>query len=227
MIKGMGKSSGRGASGAGAAVADLDDAHVVAAYARWAPIYDATFGAYTRGPARIGVAEVNRLPPGRVLELGVGTGNSLPLYDRKHRIVGIDLSREMLARARKRVAEEKLDHVEGLHEMDAGNLAFPPASFDIAIAMFVITVVPDPDRVLAELARVVRPGGRVVLVNHFAVDRGPRAAIERWLARYSAKLGWHPDFPIERVLGQSDLKLLDRRSAKMLEIFTLLVFERV
>ena len=93
--------------------------------------------------------------------------------------------------------------------------------------MFVITVVPDPERVLAELARVVKPGGRVILVNHFAVDKGPRAAIERWLARYSAKLGWRPDFPIERVLGRSDLKLLDRRSVKMLEIFTLLAFERV
>ncbi len=208
-------------------LASINGAHVLAAYARWAPIYDWSFGAYTSGATRIGVAEVNRLPPGRVLELGVGTGISLPLYDRRHRLVGVDLSPDMLARARRRVAEEKLDHVEALHEMDAGNLIFPDASFDTAVAMYVITVVPDPDRVLAEMARVVRPGGRVVLVNHFSAESGPRAAVERWLSRFSAKLGWRPNFPIERVLGKPELKLLERRAVKTFDLFTMLVFERV
>lgn len=208
-------------------LASINGAHVLAAYARWAPIYDWSFGAYTSGATRIGVAEVNGLPPGRVLELGVGTGISLPLYDRKHRLVGVDLSPDMLARARKRVAEEKLDHVEALHEMDAGNVTFPDASFDTAVAMYVITVVPDPDRVLAEMARVVRPGGRVILVNHFSVETGPRAHVERFLSRFSAKLGWRPNFPIERVLGRPELKLLERRAVKAFDLFTMLVFERV
>jgi phosphatidylethanolamine/phosphatidyl-N-methylethanolamine N-methyltransferase len=91
----------------------------------------------------------------------------------------------------------------------------------------VITVVPHPDRVLAEMARVVRPGGRVLLVNHFSVDKGPRAVVERHMARFSAKLGWRPNFPIETVLDRPELRLIERRSVKAMDLFTLLVFERV
>jgi phosphatidylethanolamine/phosphatidyl-N-methylethanolamine N-methyltransferase len=209
-----------------AGIASIDSSHVVAAYARWAPIYDPIFGAFTRGPGRAAIAEINRLPPGRIIELGVGTGLSLPLYERHHRIVGVDLSPDMLARAEKRVSAERLTHVESLLEMDAAKLRFPDASFDAAMAMFVITVVPDPDGVLAEMARVVRPGGRVVLVNHFSVDRGARALVERWLARFSARLGWRPNFPIERVLGRPELRLVKRQPVKAFDLFTLLVFER-
>jgi phosphatidylethanolamine/phosphatidyl-N-methylethanolamine N-methyltransferase len=209
------------------ALATIDDNHVVAAYARWAPIYDWSFGAFTRAPCRAAVAEMNKLPPGRILEIGVGTGISLPLYDRRHRITGIDLSRDMLERAKKRVAEEGLSHVEGLEVMDAGALTFPDGAFDSAMAMFVITVVPDPDKVLAEMVRVVRPGGRVILVSHFSVDKGPRAFVERHLSRFSSRLGWRPNFPIATVLDRPGLSLLDRRAVKSFDLFTMLTFERV
>jgi phosphatidylethanolamine/phosphatidyl-N-methylethanolamine N-methyltransferase len=208
-------------------LAAIDRAHVVAAYARWAPIYDPIFGAFTRGPGRKAIAEINALSPGRVIELGVGTGLSLPLYDRRHRIVGVDLSPDMLARAEKRVSAEHLSHVEALLEMDAANLRFPDRSFDAAMAMFVITVVPDPEGVLAEIIRVVRPGGRVVLVNHFSVEHGLRALVERGMSRFSARLGWRPNFPIERVLSRPELRLVKRQPVKAFDLFTLLVFERV
>ncbi|WP_421726501.1 class I SAM-dependent methyltransferase [Bauldia sp.] len=208
-------------------LATIDDSHVVAAYARWAPIYDRVFGAFTARPCRIAVAEMNKLPSSRVLEVGVGTGISLPLYDRKHRVVGIDLSRDMLDMANKRVATSSLDHVEALEEMDAGQLVFEDQSFDAAMAMFVITVVPDPQRVLSEIVRVVKPGGRVILVSHFSVDKGPRAWAERWLSRFSSRLGWRPDFPIDQVLGRPELKLVDRQAVKSFDIFTMLVFERL
>jgi phosphatidylethanolamine/phosphatidyl-N-methylethanolamine N-methyltransferase len=208
-------------------LAVIKDRHVVAAYARWAPFYDRSFGAFTAVARRAAVAEINKLPPGRVLELGVGTGISLPLYDDKHRIVGIDLTPDMLDRARQKVADEKIGNVEALHEMDAASLNFADHSFDTVMAMFVITVVPDPDRVLAEMVRVVRPGGTIVVVNHFSVETGPRAAVERWLSRYSARLGWRPNFPIERVLGNPEMRLVARRPVKSFDLFTLLVFERV
>jgi phosphatidylethanolamine/phosphatidyl-N-methylethanolamine N-methyltransferase len=210
-----------------AALATINDDHVVAAYARWAPIYDWSFGAFTRSPCRAAVAGMNELPPSRILEIGVGTGISLPLYDRKHRVTGIDLSRDMLERAKKRVAEEGLSHVEGLEVMDASALTFPDAAFDAAMAMFVITVVPDPDKVLAEMARVVRPGGRVILVSHFSVESGPRAFVEKHLSRFSSRLGWRPNFPIETVLGRRELKLIARQAVKSFDLFTMLTFERV
>jgi len=205
----------------------LSEDSVVAAYARWAPIYDPVFGFATGIGRKTAVSTLNELPAGRLLEVGVGTGISLPLYNRHHRIVGIDLSPHMLERAEKRVARLGLTHVEALHEMDAAELSFADASFDIAVAMFVMTVVPDPQRVLAETVRVVRPGGHVVLVNHFSVDKGPRAAIERSLSRYSGALGWHPEFRIEEVLHRKDLKLLRRRSVPPAGIFTLLLFKRL
>jgi phosphatidylethanolamine/phosphatidyl-N-methylethanolamine N-methyltransferase len=205
----------------------LSEDSVVAAYARWAPIYDPVFGFATGIGRKTAVSTLNDLPEGRLLEVGVGTGISLPLYKRRHRIVGLDLSPDMLERAEKRVARLGLANVEALHEMDAADLSFADASFDIAVAMFVMTVVPDPQQVLAEIVRVVRPGGHVVLVNHFSVDKGPRAAIERSLSRYSGALGWHPEFRIDEVLHRKDLKLLRRRSVPPAGIFTLLLFKRL
>jgi phosphatidylethanolamine/phosphatidyl-N-methylethanolamine N-methyltransferase len=204
----------------------LDDAAIVAAYARWAPVYDPIFGVITASAIRATMREVNALPAGDVLEVGVGTGIALPHYKRDHRITGFDLSPDMLARAGKRVAERNLDNVVALLEMDAANLTFADGSFDVAVAMFVMTVVPDPHRVLAEMARVVRPGGRVVVVNHFSAEAGARAAIEKWLSRYSSSLGWNPEFAKETLLGHADLKLVAERSLQPLGLYTLLVFER-
>ena len=211
----------------GGGVVALDDRSVVAAYARWAPVYDQVFGVITTSGRRAAVAALNELPPGRILELGVGTGISLPAYDRAHRVVGIDLSPDMLARAETRVARRRLDHVEALHEMDAARLTLPEQSFDAAVAMFVMSVVPEPKRVLAELVRVVRPGGRVVLVNHFSAEKGPRALVERWLSRFAGALGWHAEFAIETVLGRPELHLVAARRLAPFGLFTLLVFERV
>ncbi len=206
---------------------DLDDAHIVAAYARWAPVYDPVFGVITNSAINKTVAVLNTLPPGRILEIGVGTGLALPRYKRDHRITGIDLSTDMLERARKRVAGQALANIEKLVEMDATHLDFADASFDAAVAMFLITVVPDPAAVLAEAARVVKPGGRIVLANHFSAEHGPRAAFERWLSRFSASLGWNPEFPLERVLGDAHMRLIEKRRLQPLGIYTLLVFERV
>lgn len=204
----------------------LDDAAVVAAYARWAPVYDPIFGIITNRAIVATMHVVNALPVARVLEVGVGTGIALPLYKREHRITGIDLSPEMLARAKKRAADRHLANVEELLEMDAGALSFAEASFDAAVAMFVMSVVPEPGRVLDEMLRVVRPGGRIVMVNHFAAESGVRAIVERWLSRYGSSLGWHPEFAIDTVLGRAEMRLVDQRRLAPFGLYTLLVFER-
>ena len=199
----------------------LDAAAVRTAYRRWASFYDASFGGISTWGRRAAVDAVNALPGRRVLEVGVGTGLALPRYRRDKRVVGIDLSPDMLARARTRVAEAQLVQVEALHEMDAEATSFPDASFDIAAAMFVASVVPHPRRLLAELRRVVRPGGHILFVNHFAAERGLRWWAERTLAPASRALGWHPDFRIEALLPAADLGVASRRAVPPFGLFTL------
>lgn len=200
----------------------LDAAAVRAAYRRWAGVYDATFGAITSVGRRAAVAAVNALPGRRVLEVGVGTGLALPHYAPDKRVVGIDLSPEMLARARARVAVRQLTTVESLLELDAEATGLPGASFDIAVAMFVASVVPHPQRLLAELRRVVRPGGYVLFINHFAAESGPRWWVERALAPASRALGWHPDFRFAALLPPPVLAAARQRRMPPFGLFTLL-----
>ncbi len=183
----------------------LDADAVRAAYARWAGVYDAVFGGISAFGRRRAVAAVNATDAVHVLEVGVGTGLALPRYHPAKRVTGIDLSSEMLARARERVRRERLLNVEALLEMDAEQTDFSDGAFDCAVAMFVSSVVPNPRRLLAEMRRVVRPGGHILFVNHFAAERGPRWWVERALAPASKALGWHPDFSIGNLLEPAEI----------------------
>jgi len=215
---------------------------VVAAYSRWAPVYDLAFAAVMRA-GRIAAADAASAAAttggspgaggdrrGRIIDIGVGTGLELPLFEPRTRIVGIDLSEAMLRRARDRVARDKLAHVEGLAVMDATRLAFPDASFDVAVVPYVLTVVPEPHRMLDEVRRVVRRGGEVVLVNHFGAERGPVAAVEAWLGTRSASLGWHPQFRFailgDWIAAAPEITLLERRTVGPAGLFTLVRLRR-
>ena len=199
----------------------MDETSVLTAYRRWAPIYDHTFGKVAAEGRKQAVELINGFT-GRVLEVGVGTGLSLPMYGRHLEIVGIDLSPDMLEKARARVTNEGLDHVAGLYEMDAGHLTFSDASFDTVVAMYVMTVVPEPARVMRELARVCKPGGEVILVNHFSQDDGVRGWVERRMAPFADQLGWRPVFDVNQVLVCDDLDIVERRALKPMGIFTML-----
>lgn len=177
---------------------DLDRATVEEAYARWAPVYDVVFGAVFDAGRKAAITAAERVG-GRILEFGVGTGIALPLYRRHNRLVGVDISEPMLQKARERVEKDRLDHVEGLYLMDGAQMGFADASFDVVIAQFVITVVPQPEETLDEMARVLKPGGEIVLVNHLGAEDGPRASFERWFARKARKLGWRPEFQFARL----------------------------
>jgi phosphatidylethanolamine/phosphatidyl-N-methylethanolamine N-methyltransferase len=205
--------------------ANLDEDAVRGAYRRWAPVYDHTFGKVA-AEGRKHAVEILNQGHGRILEVGVGTGLSLPDYKRSLEVVGIDLSPEMLEKARERVAEEGLTNVTGLHEMDAGALTFADASFDTVVAMYVMTVVPEPEKVMRELARVCKPGGEVMLVNHFSTDDGVRGWVERRMAPFGDKLGWRPVFDFDRVMVCPDLKLIDKRSLRPWGIFTMMRFRK-
>jgi phosphatidylethanolamine/phosphatidyl-N-methylethanolamine N-methyltransferase len=199
----------------------LDADAVRAAYRRWAGVYDAVFGGVSAWGRRRAVAEVNRLPGKKVLEVGVGTGLALPRYAPDKRITGIDLSAEMLERARTRVREQCLGNVDALLEIDAEQTGFPNDCFDTAVAMFVASVVPHPRRLLAEMRRVVRPGGHILFVNHFAAERGPRWWAERAMAPASRALGWHPDFAVNALFGAEDRPRVTLAATPPFGLFTL------
>jgi phosphatidylethanolamine/phosphatidyl-N-methylethanolamine N-methyltransferase len=213
---------------------DIDRASVARDYARWAPVSDLVFGAVFDAGRRASIAAVERAcgpGGGRILEVGVGTGLSLPDYSRKHRIVGLDISEPMLRKAKERVAAQGLANVELLAVMDAERLALADASVDVVIAQYVITAVPNPEGTLDEFVRVLKPGGEIVLVNHIGAETGPRRWFELGFAPVARKLGWRPEFPFARLAewaGRNGrVRLVERRPMPPLGHFSLIRYGRV
>lgn len=168
------------------------------AYTRWAPVYDMVYDKLTEPAGRAAVAAVEACGP-RILEVGVGTGLSLGYYAARSEVHGIDLSADMLSRAGRKVARHGLSHVKSLAVMDACRLGFPDQAFDAVTAQFLITLVPNPEGALDEMERVLRPGGEIVLVNHFGQDSGPLARLENAVAPLCAAIGWSSDFKASRI----------------------------
>jgi len=173
---------------------------VKAAYRRYAGFYDAIFGPVLQPGRRAVISALGCKPGDRILEVGVGTGLSLPMYPSDVTVTGIDVSREMLEKARMRVRRRGLTNVEGLLEMDAEAMDFPDASFNKVVAMYVVSVVRDPARLLQELHRVCRHDGEIFIVNHFRSDNPLLGAVEKALAGFSAQLGFRPDFEMREML---------------------------
>ena len=176
---------------------DIERSAVEKAYDRWAPVYDLVFGPVFERGRRAAIVAAERIG-GRILEVGVGTGISLPDYARQNRIVGVDISAAMLDKARERVVELGLDHVEALEVMDAERLAFPDGCFDVVVAQYVVTAVPNPEAALDEFIRVLRPGGEIVILSRVGAEAGLRRAVEHWFAPAARRLGWRTEFPWER-----------------------------
>lgn len=194
-------------------------------YARWAPIYDHSFGWVTSAGRRRSVDYINE-STGAVLEVGVGTGLSLPHYKPDLAVTGIDFSDQMLEKARDKVRLRGLGNVTELRQMDARSLDFPDDHFDTVTAMHVLSVVPEPERVMSEIARVCKPGGQVVIANHFARDRGFLAMLERLTAPLESVLGWHSDFEIARVLQEPRLTVELNRPHPPFGMMTFLVMRK-
>ncbi|MES2915724.1 MAG: class I SAM-dependent methyltransferase [Pseudomonadota bacterium] len=195
-------------------------------YRRWAPVYDLTFGRITQG-GRILAAEHVNTQGGSVLEVGIGTGLALDFYAPQVRVTGIDLSAEMLREAEAKARRKRLKNLDGLFRMDARQIAFPDAAFDHVAAMHIMSVVPEPERVLDEMARLCRPGGSVLIANHFAGRAEGWTVAERLAAPLANLLGWHSDFAMGRVLGHPKLRLEEQRQVRPFGLMTFLRFRRV
>jgi phosphatidylethanolamine/phosphatidyl-N-methylethanolamine N-methyltransferase len=207
----------------------LDKATVTRAYARWAPVYDLVFGAVFERGRTLAIEAAERIG-GRILEVGVGTGISLPHYSKANRICGVDISAPMLLKAKERIATFNLTQVEGLSVMDAERLAFADESFDVIVAQYVITTVPNPEGTLDEFARVLKPGGEIVLVSRVGADAGVRKALEKWFAPAAQKLGWRTEFSFTRYAAWADrtpgMRLAERRATPPFGHFALIRFAK-
>lgn len=205
----------------------LDQDRLNNAYALWAPVYDVVFGAVFDPGRKASIAAAEKIG-GRILDVGIGTGISLLDFSRTNRIVGVDISEPMLRKARRRVVEEKLDNVECIAVMDASKLAFPDDSFDVVVAQFLITAVPDPDATLDEFLRVTKPGGEVILANHIGAEGGPRYVFEQCFAPVARWLGWRPEFQFSRlarwVERTPNAELIERRPIAPMGHFAVIRF---
>jgi phosphatidylethanolamine/phosphatidyl-N-methylethanolamine N-methyltransferase len=209
---------------------DFDRDTVEQAYDRWAPVYDLVFGGVFSKGRQAAIQATNRIG-GRVLEVGVGTGISLPLYASNLRIFGTDISEAMLQKAKKRVADLRLKNVEGLAVMDAEKLEFPDDSFDVVMAQYVVTAVPDPEAALDEFARVLRPGGELIILTRVSADAGVRRFIERRLQPVVRPLGFRTaEFAWSRyaqwLAGAPGIELVERRLVPPLGHFSLVRFRK-
>ena len=214
----------------GARQLDFDRELVEQAYDRWAPIYDLVFGGVFSKGRDAAIQATNKIG-GRVLEVGVGTGISLPLYAPNVRIFGTDISEAMLKKAEQRVAESRLKNIEGLAVMDAENLEFPDNSFDVVMAQYVVTAVPNPEAALDEFARVVRPGGELIILTRVSADAGMRRFIEQKLQPVVTRLGFRTaEFAWSRytrwLAEAKGIELVERRLIPPLDHFSLVRFRK-
>jgi phosphatidylethanolamine/phosphatidyl-N-methylethanolamine N-methyltransferase len=205
-------------------LADPDRSTMERAYARWAPLYDVLCGPVFLNARRAATGAAKQVGT-RVLEIGVGTGLSFSDYNARYDVSGIDISEQMIARARARHATGRYPWVTDLQVMDAERLSFPDGWFDVVVAQFVITLVANPERVLDECARVLGPGGEIILVNHFYSERGMAAKVEDSLAKVARPLGLRPEFPFARIAGWAEthggMAVIERRKITPFKVFTL------
>ncbi len=188
---------------------------IKSAYRRYARVYDALFGPIFHPARKLIVQSLNARPGDRVLEVGVGTGLSLPLYRDDARVVGIDISTEMLDKARQRVRERSLSQVEAVLEMDAEHMDFPDNSFDKVVAMYVVSVVPDPARLVDEMRRVCKPGGEIYIVNHFRSRNPLIGASEELMSPLSKLAGFRPDLDLDQFLESTQLNVVEACRANL------------
>lgn len=201
----------------------LDVATIQKAYRRYAHLYNFYFGWIFHPGRQTAVELCNLKPESRVLEVGVGTGLSLPLYPKSVRVTGIDISPDMLSYAKKLVSDENLHNVEMLEVMDAEHTSFEDDTFDSVVAMYVATVVPNPKEFIAEMKRVCKPGGQIILLNHFNDQStlfGKGASLLTPLTKY---MGFRPNLTLDEFVKITGVKFANKISVNVFSLWTILV----
>jgi phosphatidylethanolamine/phosphatidyl-N-methylethanolamine N-methyltransferase len=211
-------------------IPEMNAQGVAQAYDRWAPVYDLVFGPVFRQGRSAAIRAAERVG-NRILEVGVGTGISLPGYQPSSRVTGVDISEDMLDKARARVRKLGLANVEAIQVMDAEALDFEDGTFDVVVAQYVVSAVPNPERALDEFARVCKPGGEIVITTRVGAEKGIRKTIEKGLMPVTSRLGFRTDFPFELytdwAAGRRDVTLVERRELPPLGHFSLVRYSKL
>ena len=184
-------------------IADIE-AHESKLYSEFAPLYDRIFGKIFYNRLERVIEDLDIPPGAQVLEVGAGTGTSFPAYPTHCNITGVDLAPDMLARARQKIANNGWRHLKVI-EMNALDLKFPDNSFDYVMAFHVVTVVPDPVRMIAEAKRVCKPSGKIVIVNHFTSAVPVLGALTRAMDPLTRWLGWRTDLQLKPFIETTGL----------------------
>jgi len=198
----------------------MDLKKVERVYTTYASVYDQTFGKVFQQAREAAVLGLPVQPGDRILEVGVGTGEALPLYPKHCEILGIDLSHGMLKKAHHRVHQHKLKHVT-LRQMDAGQMKLTDDSFDIVMAAYVVTAVPDYRKVVSEMIRVCKPGGLIVMLNHFSNGNKMIAAVEKWISPFCMHISFRTDLSLNTVLEGTTLTVKRKKKVNPLRYWHL------
>ena len=195
---------------------------VVKSWNRYSFTYDVVWGFFLSPGRRQVIEKMDLGEEDHVLEVGIGTGASLPLYNEGTRVTGVDLSTKMLKVAYKRIKKQSIENAE-IFEMNAEELDFPDNHFSHVIAMYVVSVSPNPEKVIKELKRVCKPGGDIVILNHFSYENTLASRFEKILTPLSTKIGFIPFFPLDDFLQKTDdIEIYDVERTNMLGYWTIL-----
>jgi phosphatidylethanolamine/phosphatidyl-N-methylethanolamine N-methyltransferase len=201
-------------------VTAVENQFVERVYEKLANVYDLVFGPTLHPGRLVAIERMGIGPNDRVLEVGVGTGINTSLYPSNCQVTGIDLSSSMLEKARERVARERLRNVR-LLEMDAANLTFADDSFDIVYAPYLVSVVPDPVKVVREMHRVTKPGGKIIVLNHFRSANPILSRLERAISPFTVHIGFKSDLDLPGFLAQADLQPVSIQKVNFPRIWSL------